>query len=175
MAAKSDASYTAGAAAGNIHSVSDSCDVVSDDYRGLCFELCGAVSADYGGIYLLLDKGAFPFHGLCADSVDLGSVLSFAESAAEVAVYFSGALLSTSFWMLYSVFFSYYVDHMGNYSVIYGSIGAIIAFLIWLNLSLTALLLGAVFNQALRETAAHEKLLPKSEDFTGFFQIIWYN
>ena len=68
------------------------------------------------------------------------------------------ALLSTSFWMLYSVFFSYYVDHMGNYSVIYGSIGAIIAFLIWLNLSLTALLLGAVFNQALRETAAHEKL-----------------
>ena len=49
----------------------------------------GAVSADYGGIYLLLDKGAFPFHGLCADSVDLGSVLSFAESAAEVAVYFS--------------------------------------------------------------------------------------
>jgi len=71
---------------------------------------------------------------------------------------FPGALLSTSFWMLYSVFFSYYVDHMGNYSVIYGSIGAIIAFLIWLNLSLTALLLGAVFNQALRETAAYEKL-----------------
>ena len=67
---------------------------------------------------------------------------------------FPGALLSTSFWMLYSVFFSYYVDHMGNYSVIYGSIGAIIAFLIWLNLSLTALLLVAVFNQALRETAA---------------------
>lgn len=71
---------------------------------------------------------------------------------------FPGALLSTSFWMLYSVFFSYYVDHMGNYAVIYGSIGAIIAFLIWLNLSLTALLLGAVFNQALRETAAYEKL-----------------
>ena len=33
----------------------------------------------------------------------------------------------------------------------YGSIGAIIAFLIWLNWSLTALLTGAVFNQALRE------------------------
>ena len=86
---KADASYAAGAAAGNIHSVSDSCNAVSDDYRGLCFELCGAVSADYGGIYLLLDKGAFPFHGLCTDSADLGSVLSFAESAAEVAVYFS--------------------------------------------------------------------------------------
>lgn len=64
-----------------------------------------------------------------------------------------GAFLSTGFWMLYSVGFSYYVDHMGNYSVIYGSIGAIIAFLIWLNLSLTTILLGAVFNAALRRTA----------------------
>ena len=62
-----------------------------------------------------------------------------------------GALLSTAAWLAYSLFFSYYVNHMGNYSVIYGSIGAIIAFLIWLNWSLAALLTGAVFNQALRE------------------------
>lgn len=62
-----------------------------------------------------------------------------------------GALLSTTAWMGYSLFFSYYVDNMGNYSVIYGSIGAIIAFLIWLNWSLTALLFGAVCNQALRK------------------------
>ena len=47
---------------------------------------------------------------------------------------------------------------MGNYSVIYGSIGAIIAFLIWLNWSLTALLVGAVFNQALRESKEKETL-----------------
>jgi len=64
-----------------------------------------------------------------------------------------GALLSTAAWMAYSLFFAHYVNNMGNYSVIYGSIGAIIAFLIWLNWSLTALLLGAVFNQALREYA----------------------
>ncbi len=62
-----------------------------------------------------------------------------------------GALISTALWMIYALAFSYYVDHMGNYSVIYGSIGAIIAFLIWLNWSMTALLLGAVYNQALRE------------------------
>lgn len=62
-----------------------------------------------------------------------------------------GALISTALWMIYALGFSYYVDHMGNYSVIYGSIGAIIAFLIWLNWSMTALLLGAVCNQALRE------------------------
>lgn len=64
-----------------------------------------------------------------------------------------GALLSTAAWMAYSLFFAHYVNNMGNYSVIYGSIGAIIAFLIWLNWSLTALLVGAVFNQALRAEA----------------------
>lgn len=61
-----------------------------------------------------------------------------------------GALLSTAAWMCYSLFFANYVNHMGNYSVVYGSIGAIIVALIWLNWSLTALLVGAVFNQALR-------------------------
>ena len=61
-----------------------------------------------------------------------------------------GALLSTTAWMAYSLFFAHYVNNMGNYSVIYGSIGAIIVFLIWLNWSMTALLTGAVFNQALR-------------------------
>ncbi len=61
-----------------------------------------------------------------------------------------GAALSTAAWMVFSFVFSYYVDNMGRYSVIYGSIGAIIAFLIWLNWSITALLAGAVFNQALR-------------------------
>ena len=54
---KADASYTAGAAAGNIHSVSDSCDVVSDDYRGLCFELCGAVSARKEEVHHAQEEG----------------------------------------------------------------------------------------------------------------------
>lgn len=62
-----------------------------------------------------------------------------------------GALLSTSAWMLFSILFAHYVNRMGNYSVIYGSLGAIIVFLIWLDWSLTALLIGAVFNQVLRE------------------------
>lgn len=61
-----------------------------------------------------------------------------------------GALLSTAAWVAYSLFFAFYVDNMGQYSVIYGSLGAIVAFLIWLNWSLTALLFGAVCNQALR-------------------------
>lgn len=63
---------------------------------------------------------------------------------------FPGSVLSTAAWILFSAGFAYYVDHVGKYSVIYGSIGAIIAFLVWLNASVAALLMGAVFNQALR-------------------------
>lgn len=62
-----------------------------------------------------------------------------------------GAALSMAAWILYSAAFSFYVDNMGRYSLIYGSVGAIIVFLIWLNWSMAALLMGAVFNQALRE------------------------
>lgn len=64
-----------------------------------------------------------------------------------------GAVLSAAAWMAFSIFFAYYVNNMGHYSVIYGSIGAIIVFLMWLNWSMTALLFGAVFNQALRSSA----------------------
>lgn len=63
---------------------------------------------------------------------------------------FPGAFCSMAAWVIYSVVFAYYVDNMGKYSIIYGSIGAIIAFLVWLNVSVIAILMGAVFNRALQ-------------------------
>ena len=55
-----------------------------------------------------------------------------------------GAVFSVAAWILYSVAFSFYVDNIGRYSLVYGSVGAIIVFLIWMNWSLTSLLMGAV-------------------------------
>lgn len=63
----------------------------------------------------------------------------------------SGAFLATTAWLIFSLCFVYYVDHMGRYSMIYGSIGTIIAFLVWLYVSLASFLCGALFNQCLRE------------------------
>ena len=42
--------------------------------------------------------------------------------------------------------FSYYVANFGNYNQVYGSIGAVIAMLVWLWLSSFVILLGAVVN-----------------------------
>lgn len=60
-----------------------------------------------------------------------------------------GVLVSMLMWILLSVGFSLYVEHAANYSVIYGSIGAIIVLLLWLYLSAVMLIMGAELNSVL--------------------------
>ena len=62
-----------------------------------------------------------------------------------------GALSALIFWMVYSIGFSFYVENMGNYSGLYGSIGAIIVLLIWLYFTSVTLILGAEFNASIKE------------------------
>ena len=52
-------------------------------------------------------------------------------------------------WMVLSWLYSYYADHFSHYSVLYGSIGAVIVALIWLNLTAVTLILGAEMNGVL--------------------------
>ena len=54
-------------------------------------------------------------------------------------------LLSLAAWLTLSLLFSLYVENAANYSVIYGSIGAIIVLLLWLYLCGQILFLGIVF------------------------------
>lgn len=54
-------------------------------------------------------------------------------------------------WMVLSLLFSYYVENSARYSVIYGSIGAIIVLLLWLYLTATMMIMGAEFNGVLME------------------------
>lgn len=62
---------------------------------------------------------------------------------------FPGALVALLSWLVFSIGFAYYVDNMANYSVIYGSIGAIIVLLMWFYFSAIAILMGAECNHAL--------------------------
>lgn len=64
---------------------------------------------------------------------------------------------SLAAWMVLSMTFSYYVEHLGRYSVLYGSIATVIVVLLWLYMSGQILILGAEFSAALlekRQTAA---------------------
>ena len=59
---------------------------------------------------------------------------------------YPGAIFSTLGWVLISFLFSFYVNNYGAFSRLYGSIGAVIALLIWLNFSSLIVLLGGEIN-----------------------------
>ena len=60
-----------------------------------------------------------------------------------------GSIFSTAGWIVTSLAFSYYANNFSNYSKIYGSIGGIIALLVWLYLSSIIILLGSEINASL--------------------------
>ena len=64
-----------------------------------------------------------------------------------------GALLATAFWLLTTQAFTWYVRNLANYNVLYGSIGGVIAMLVWMYLLSAIALFGCEFN------AERERLL----------------
>jgi len=57
-----------------------------------------------------------------------------------------GSLLATLFFILASIGFKAYVDHFGSYNATYGSLGAVIVLMIWLNILGAVVLLGSQLN-----------------------------
>ncbi len=60
-----------------------------------------------------------------------------------------GALFSLVAWLLVSWAFSFYVDNMASYSVLYGSLAAIIVLMLWLYFVSMILLMGPQLNHTL--------------------------
>jgi len=60
-----------------------------------------------------------------------------------------GALFSLVAWVLVSWCFSFYVDNMARYSVLYGSLATVIVLMIWLYLVSIILLMGPQLNHTL--------------------------
>jgi membrane protein len=68
-----------------------------------------------------------------------------------------GSVLAVLLWIVASAAFALYVANFSNYNKTYGSLGGVIAFLVWLWISNVAILLGAEFDAELargRELAA---------------------
>jgi membrane protein len=60
-----------------------------------------------------------------------------------------GATLATAMWFSVTMLFRWYLGHYGDYGVIYGSLGAAIALLVWMYLISLVVLVGAEFNAML--------------------------
>src|SRR5712691_4699789 len=69
---------------------------------------------------------------------------------------FRGATLATLLWSVATLAFGWYVRNISNYNVLYGSVGAGLALLVWMYVLAVIVLIGCEFN------AAREKLLASS-------------
>jgi membrane protein len=59
---------------------------------------------------------------------------------------FPGAVVATLMWLVATSGFAWYVRNIANYNVMYGSIGAGIALLVWMYVMAVIALIGCEFN-----------------------------
>jgi membrane protein len=57
-----------------------------------------------------------------------------------------GAVVATAIWMISTVIFVWYLRNLANYNVVYGSIGAVVALLVWLYILAASALIGCEYN-----------------------------
>ena len=67
-----------------------------------------------------------------------------------------GSAFAASGWLAVSVLFSWYAANFGSYNKTYGSLGAVIGFMIWIWLSIIVILLGAKLNAEMEHQSARD-------------------
>jgi membrane protein len=70
---------------------------------------------------------------------------------------FPGAFLATLLWLFTTLAFGWYVRYISNYNLLYGSIGASLALLVWMYLLAVITLLGCEFNAVRERLRARSK------------------
>lgn len=65
-----------------------------------------------------------------------------------------GAALASIGWLGGSLLFSWYVNNIAHFDITYGSLGAVVAFMLWVWFSVMVLLIGAEFNAEIEHQTA---------------------
>lgn len=68
-----------------------------------------------------------------------------------------GSFFATTVWLIASAGFSYYAAHFGSFDKTYGSLGAVIGFMMWLWISVTIVLIGAELDHQLELRARRRR------------------
>jgi membrane protein len=68
-----------------------------------------------------------------------------------------GAALAVIAWVIASLGFSFYLANFADYSVVYGSLGAAVALLLYFYISAGVLLLGAEVNEAIKHCTSSDR------------------
>jgi len=75
-----------------------------------------------------------------------------------------GGIVAVVLWLIASAGFAVYVGNFGSYNKTYGSLAAVIIFLVWLWISNIAILLGAELNAELERSRAMSAGHPQEEE-----------
>lgn len=67
-----------------------------------------------------------------------------------------GGIFATIAWFAMSIGFSYYLENFANYNAVYGSLGAVVGFMMWAWLSVTIVLVGAELNSEIEHQTRHD-------------------
>lgn len=74
----------------------------------------------------------------------------------HVTVELPGALLGAAGWMGFSYLYSFYIDHLSNFSAMYGSLTAIVLCMIWLYACMYILFIGGELNAVVSDAAVRQ-------------------
>jgi membrane protein len=69
-----------------------------------------------------------------------------------------GAMVCSAGWMGFSYAFSYYIDNFSNYASTYGSLTAVVLFMLWMYFCMYLLFIGAEVNLLFENKALMQKM-----------------
>ena len=103
--------------------------------------------------------------------VGIGALYRYgpSRSTQRLPIITMGNVLASLAWIAVSVLFSIYLGNFANYNQVYGSLGAVIALLMWFYLSAFVVLLGAELNAEIEDHAIsvirkrHPQLLERND------------
>jgi membrane protein len=67
-----------------------------------------------------------------------------------------GSAIATVVWIIASIVFSWYLSNFADYNATYGSLGAVIGFMMWTWISVTILIAGAELNSEMEHQTARD-------------------
>jgi membrane protein len=76
-----------------------------------------------------------------------------------------GSAVAAVSWLVVSILFSWYAENFGSYNKTYGSLGAIIAFMFWIWLSIIVVLIGAELNAETEHQTARDTTTGRPKPF----------
>lgn len=117
----------------------------------------------FGDYVVLIMKIATWFGAAILVSVAFGLFFRFAPDRRQAQWKWLslGSCIATFLWLLITIGFGYYASNISNYNATYGSLSAVIIFLMWLFLSAYSVLIGAEVNAETERQTFHDTTIGK--------------